>query len=89
MAGEPETPAQPDELTITLRKPVMLGSETYTALELREPTAAQWQQWDKLDGVEADIKAVAIVSGVPETAVKMIGARDLTRASRFIAGFLS
>lgn len=83
MANEP----QPEELIITLRKPVTLG-ETYTELRLHEPTAAQMLAWDKLSGVEADIKAVSIVSGLPEPAVRMIGARDLIQAGRYIAGFL-
>jgi hypothetical protein len=78
----------PDELTITLRKPVELAGITYAELKLREPTAAEWQQWDKLAGVAADIKAVSIVSGVPEPVVAKIGARDLTRAARYILRFL-
>ena len=77
-----------EQLTITLRKPVTLGTVSYTTLHLREPTAAEWEQWDKLSGVAADTVAVATVSGVPLPAVRMIGTRDLIRASRFLAGFL-
>lgn len=77
-----------DELVITLRKPVKLGTETYERLVLREPTAGELMQWDQLEKTEADIKAVATVSGVPEPAVRMIGARDLIQASRFIGSFL-
>lgn len=78
-----------ETLTITLRKPVKLGEVEFKELRLREPTGAEWMQFDKLDGVEADLKAIAIVSGVPEPAVNMIGTRDIIRASRFLAGFLS
>lgn len=78
----------PDELVITLRKPVTLGSETYTELKLREPTAAEMLQWDKLAGTEADIKAIAIVGGIPEPAARMIGARDMLQGARYIARFL-
>lgn len=78
----------PEELVITLRKPVTLG-DTYSELRLREPTASEWMQFDKLTGVEADIKSVSIVSGVPEPAVRLIGARDLLAASRYLARFLS
>lgn len=89
MAEASQTPEQPtEELTIVLRKPVVLGSETYSELKLREPTAAEWQQWDKLDGVEADVMAVSIVSGVPMPAVRMIGSRDLIKAARYLALFL-
>ena len=78
----------PDELVIVLRKPVTLGTEAYHELKLREPTAAEWTQWDKLDGVDADVKAVATVSGLPHAAVAMIGTRDLITASKYIAAFL-
>lgn len=85
----PGTAAEiPDELIIVLRKPVMLGTETYTQLVLREPTAAEWEQWDGLSGVVCDQKAVAVVSGVPLPAVRMIGARDLVAGARYIARFL-
>lgn len=79
----------PDELIVTLRKPVKIGDVEYAQLVLREPTASEWEQWDGLEGVKADVKAVATVSGVPEIAVKQIGSRDLLTAARFIAGFLA
>jgi hypothetical protein len=79
----------PEEKTITLRKPVTLGSETWSSLTLREPTAAEWMQFDKLSGIEADIKAISLISGVPEPAVRQIGARDIIEASKYLAGFLS
>ncbi len=77
----------PDELVISLRKPVTLG-ETFTELTLREPTGAQMVEIDKLEGWAADIKAIALVSGLPEPAVKMIGARDIRTASKYLGSFL-
>ncbi len=82
-------PAFPDELTLTLRKPVEFAGETYRQLVLREPTAAEWMLWDKLSGVEADTMAVSTVAGMPLPAARMIGARDLVTASRFLANFLA
>lgn len=84
-----QEPMIPDELVITLRKPVTLGSLTYTELRLREPTAAEMIETDKLTGTEADVRAVALASGVPEPAVKLIGARDLIQASRYIGRFFA
>lgn len=75
-------------LTVTLRAPIELGGATYSELKLREPTAAEWTLWDKLTGVEADIKAVSVVSGVPEGIVRQIGTRDLAKAAGFIVLFL-
>ena len=77
-----------EELVVTLRKPVMLGDISYTQLVLREPTADEWAQFDKVLGIEGDIVAVALVSGIPAHAVRKIGARDFKKAARFIASFL-
>ena len=77
----------PDQLTITLRKPVTLG-ETFTELRLTEPTGAQMLEIDKYRGVEADLMSLAIVSGIPLPAVKMIGARDIRAGSLYLASFL-
>ncbi len=77
-----------DELVIELRNPVEFATMTYDELVLREPTAAEWTVWHKLEGVEADIMAVATVAAMPEKAVRMIGARDLLTASRYLARFL-
>lgn len=78
----------PDTLRIELRKPLSLGDLTWTYLDLREPTAAEWEQFDKVGGVTADITAIAIISGVPRPAVAMLGARDLRAAGKYIAAFL-
>jgi hypothetical protein len=87
-AHEIEPDSLPDEMTITLRKAVTLGEASWSELNLREPTAEEWSRWDKKTGIEADIIAVSAVSGLPEPAVRKIGARDLAKASRFIARFL-
>lgn len=88
MEAETASPP-PDEMVVTLRKPVSLGSETYTEVRLREPTAGELLQWDKLAGTEADIVAISIVSGIPRPAVEKIGARDLIACARYIAAFLA
>lgn len=80
---------QPDELTITLRKPVEHSGTTYEKLDLREPTADELMQIDKLDGREADVLAISLIAGVPKGAVGKIGARDLIAGANFLAGFLS
>lgn len=91
MSAEPEKvlDALPETLTIPLREPLKLGEQSYAVLELREPTAAEMMQWDKLSGVEADARAISLVSGWPEPVVKQLRARDFIRASKFVASFLS
>lgn len=88
MADDVKEEDLPEELVITLRKSVEFGGVTYDKLILREPTAGQMLEWDKVSGREADVKAVAIVSGVPEPAVRLIGTRDLGKAANYISSFL-
>jgi len=79
----------PDELVIDLRKPVTLGSETYTQLVLREPTAGEVAQAQKAGGgLASDIVLIALVSGVPKPGVERIGYRDTQRAVQYLAGFM-
>ena len=77
----------PDEMVVPLRESIELGNLSYTELKLREPTAAQVAMWDKLSGTEADIMAVAVVSGVPKQVVEKLKIRDLNKASGYIARF--
>lgn len=87
MAGQ-MTDEIPDELEISLRKAIEFGGIRYDRIIIREPTAGQMLEWDKLTGHEADVKAVAVVSGLPEPAVKLLGSRDFTKAAKHIASFL-
>lgn len=78
-----------DELTITLTKPVELGSEIYRELRLREPTAAEWIESGKAaSGGESELKLVVLVSGVPDPAVRKLGMRDFLKATRHLERFL-
>ncbi|WP_157218670.1 phage tail assembly protein [Flavisphingomonas formosensis] len=79
----------PDELVITLRKPVEHGGETYTELKLKEPTAGQLLEIDKHDGRAADVFSVSLIAGIPKGAIEKIGARDLIKGARYIASFLA
>lgn len=78
----------PEELTITLKKAVEFGGMTFRELVLREPTAGQCMEWDGLTPAHADIRAVAVVSGIPEGAVKMIAISDLKKATEYLLRFL-
>lgn len=78
----------PETMTLTLAKPVTFAGQTYETLNLREPTAGEVAQFDKLERVESDILAVSLVAGVPKGAAEKIGARDFMTAARFIGGFL-
>lgn len=84
-----KTDAPPPELVLTLDKPVTLGELSFSSVILREPTAGEWMLWDKLSGIEADIMAVSVVSGIPEPVVRKLPASKLLQASRYLAGFLA
>ena len=78
----------PTEMTLDLRVPIEHGDDTYRALTLREPTAQQLIEWDKADGIAADLKIIAAVSAVPEIALHKLTARDLVAAGSYLANFL-
>lgn len=78
-----------DELVIPLRKPVTIGDTSYAELRLREPTAGEWAIWDKLEGIDLEIKAVSVVAAVPETAVRQLPAREFKQAAKYIGAFLA
>jgi hypothetical protein len=76
------------ELTITLRKPVELGGETYSVLRVRELTGDELVELDGFQGTAADVVAVSRASGVPQAAVRKIAASAFTQAADFIADCL-
>ena len=80
---------QPDELVIELKKPVKnKAGDEITEIKLREPTAAEWREWDKLAGVEADIKALSKVSGQPTSVIEQMAASQLVQGAQYIGGFM-
>ena len=87
--ADPDT--LPDELTITLRKPITFppgpNGERYDHLTLREPTVGHLMQVAAYSGVEESVRLIFHVSGMPIGAVQMMGVRDLKKAERFLTGF--
>lgn len=79
----------PEQLIITLRKPVTLGDITYTELRLREPTVGEMIELGADEGWKADAKAIALISGVPEPAVRNLGVRDGKRAAEYLGRFFA
>lgn len=78
-----------EEKILTLRKPVKLGEETYTALTLREPSAGELRRAsDSGDGMALMINLLSFVAGVPHQVIERIGVRDFTEASTFVGGFI-
>lgn len=83
-----------EEKTITLRKPVTLGSGeasiTYTELKLREPTAGEMEKASRADtqnGVVIDL--IKQVAKVPRTVAENLCQRDFVEASQYFAGFFA
>lgn len=78
----------PAEFVVTLRKPIEAAGQTISQLDLREPTAGEWMEFEKEHDLAADFRAISLVSGIPLNAVRQIGARDLIVAGAYLAGFL-
>lgn len=77
-----------EDLTLTLAKPIDGPVGAIGQIVIREPTAAEIMQWDKLTGAEADVKAISVVAGVPMSVVEKLPARIFYRAARRIGAFL-
>ena len=81
----------PDAITMALRKPVVIGDQTYDVLELREPLAGEFQKFTKIaatDPAGALIILIASVTGIAEPIIKKIGVRDMNLASTYLTGFM-
>ncbi|MDX3878123.1 MAG: phage tail assembly protein [Achromobacter sp.] len=86
----------PDELTITLRKPITLGqggdAETFTEMALREPVVEELLAFNKesaKDAGDALRKLIAKISTLPLAVVNRVGARDFTKASNYLTSFMA
>ena len=76
------------ELTVQLLKPVEHASETYTELQLSEPTAGQMIDADKAGaGLASLVKLISMVAAIPHGAALKIGRRDLWVCERFFGSF--
>lgn len=77
-----------DEMTMTLRKPVVLGSVEYSTLDLREPTAGELSKASKAGGnVDIAINLISLIAKVPRGAVEKLSQRDFQEASDFLGSF--
>ncbi len=82
---------QPDELTITLRKPITVGDQVYDVLELREPTAGEFEKMTKLASTNPTgslILLISLVTGIALPIINRIGVRDMNAAGEFLMGFM-
>ena len=78
-----------DEITIQLRKPVVLGDITYSTLEMKEPTAGQLEKASSssTSGVGMVINLISAVAVVPRKVVESLCQRDFKEASDFLEAF--
>lgn len=87
--GATVTPNLDEPLAIELNRPIDGPAGPITQFVIREPSAGELMQWDKLVGVEADVKAIAVVAGIPVSVVEKLPARAFYLAARRIGAFLS
>lgn len=81
-----------DEKTITLRKPVLIGSGKnpieYKSLDLREPTGGELEKASKAaTDIGVVLNLISLVAKVPRAVAEGLCQRDLKDASDFLGGF--
>lgn len=84
-----------DELVITLRKPITLGTgadaETYTEVVLREPEVKEvltFSRRSAKDSGDALRHLIAEISTVPLAVVDKMKSRDFTKAAVYLSAFI-
>lgn len=83
----------PDELDIELSKPITLGEDTYTVLNLKEPTIDQLSKFVTKIKTENPIEAmkslISMISGVPLPVLSKVGTRDYYKAHDYLSAFIT
>jgi hypothetical protein len=86
--SETTNSAWPDaEWEMPLRKPLEHAGQTYAALQLREPTCAEWEETLEQPPLKQRRFVVSKVAGVPLGAVALMGIGDVTRAEEYLLRF--
>lgn len=83
---------QATELTLELATPLQpLGGqgEVIRTLELREPTAGELAKASVGNGIESNILLIADITKQPPALIRNMGARDYSKATGFLLGFLN
>lgn len=92
MAPEP-TFYRPEEKTLVLNKPIELAGETFSHLDLREPTVAELIKFDSAaekDGVlKGTLFLISMVTGVPVPALEKLGALNYREVERYLKFFIN
>jgi hypothetical protein len=77
---------RPGTATLTLRKPIRFHDAEHSKIELREPTAGDLRFAAAGDNmIDADIRLLAVVMGVPISVIVGMPAREFMGASRFFS----
>jgi hypothetical protein len=73
--------------SISLRKPLALGHETWPRLDLREPTLGELKRAGGGGSLTEAGTLIALITGIPPAAIDQLGQRDFQEACDFLAGF--
>lgn len=90
MLTQEEIDALPDELALTLRKPIALNDNmTFAEITFHEPTLGQIKAASLTPGGEIAqmVALLAASGGVPPAVIERLSAREMTKARTFIESF--
>lgn len=83
----------PDEETIILSHPVLMGDQEYTEITLKEPELDQtdkfYKERDKNGVLSGMALLICLVSGVPVPALKKLKFRDYKKCEVWLTNFLT
>lgn len=87
-AEDDPVPQGVDVFDMPLRKVVVHGSDTLSELKLREPSAGELEAFNRFEGAERSIVALATVAGVERLAIEKVPGGDVRRGMKFINSFM-
>ena len=74
--------------TITLKKPIEYGGQTYLKIDLEEPTAGQLEKAAAhSNNLTQQIFLIAAVAKIPPDVARLLKKRDQEEATAFLMGF--
>jgi hypothetical protein len=82
-----DRPWPPTQLTIPLRKPISVGGEDVSELQLREPTAGEWEQIEAKPAHLQRTFAISLVGAVPLKEAAKLSIGDAVLAEDYLASF--
>lgn len=77
-----------DRITLKLTEPVVMGSETISALHFRRPKAKDFRRMPAEMTMGSMLDLIGILTGQPKVVIDELSLGDMHAANEVVAGFM-